>query len=98
MRTDLKLKMAVRMFLRRFRIRSASWNSEPPFELNENVLKVLACPLSKKPLRYDQSSNELICDEIGVAYPIKNGIPCLLPQEGRLINKENQQQTPNMDK
>lgn len=38
-------------------------------------------------LRYDSSTNELVCDEIGVAYPILDGgVPNLIPQDGRLLN------------
>lgn len=37
--------------------------------------------------RYDSARNELISDEIGVAYSIQNGIPNLIPHDGRLIKK-----------
>lgn len=56
-----------------------------PFD--QNLLKILVCPLSKKPLRYDSARNELISDDIGVAYSIQNGIPNLIPHDGRLIKK-----------
>ncbi|KAL5022633.1 hypothetical protein ScPMuIL_001788 [Solemya velum] len=52
---------------------------------NEKLLDILACPLSKKPLRYKRETHELISEEIGVAYPIVNGIPNLLPQDARMI-------------
>jgi len=54
---------------------------------DEAILDVLACPLSKKPLRYDAEKQELVCDDIGVAYPIVDGIPNLNPHDGRLLNK-----------
>ncbi|XP_062594533.1 protein preY, mitochondrial-like [Saccostrea cucullata] len=55
---------------------------------DENILKILVCPLSKKPLRYDKEKNELICDDIGIAYPIINGIPNLVPQDARVIKSD----------
>ena len=35
--------------------------------------------------RYDKEKNELVCDELGVAYPIVDGIPNLVPQDARVI-------------
>ena len=44
--------------------------------------------------RYDSETNELISDEIGVAYPIVNGIPNLIPKDGRILqDKKGSQQT-----
>ena len=39
-------------------------------------------------VRYESATNELISDEIGVAFPIVNGIPNLIPHDGRLMKKE----------
>ena len=38
--------------------------------------------------RYNPETNELISDEIKVAYPIINGIPNLIPQDARIIKEE----------
>lgn len=38
--------------------------------------------------RYDAKTNELINEELGIAYPIVDGIPNMIPQEARLIKKE----------
>ncbi|KAH3778298.1 UPF0434 protein HEAR2489-like [Dreissena polymorpha] len=57
-----------------------------PFDTT--LLKVLVCPVSKQPLRYDQTNNELISDSLGVAYPIRNGIPNLVPQDGRILDTQ----------
>ncbi|XP_038124493.1 protein preY, mitochondrial-like [Cyprinodon tularosa] len=59
---------------------------QTPF--NSTLLEVLVCPLSKKPLRYDADTNELINEELGIAYPIVDGIPNMIPQEARLLQKE----------
>jgi len=55
--------------------------------VDQKLLEILVCPLSKKPLRYDSTRNELISDEIGVAYSIQNGIPNLIPHDGQLLKK-----------
>ncbi|XP_056107010.1 UPF0434 protein Mmar10_2939-like [Rhinichthys klamathensis goyatoka] len=51
-----------------------------------SLLEFLVCPLSKKPLRYDERSNELINEELGIAYPIIDGIPNMIPQDARMIH------------
>ncbi|KAG8593382.1 hypothetical protein GDO81_000808 [Engystomops pustulosus] len=55
---------------------------------NPSVLQFLVCPLSRKTLRYEESTNELINDELGIAYPIVDGIPNMIPQDARMIHKE----------
>lgn len=37
--------------------------------------------------RYDKEKNELVCEESGIVYPIVDGIPNLVPQDARIINK-----------
>ena len=59
-------------------------------------LEALCCPLSKAPLRYEPTTNELVCDELSVAYPIKEGIPQLNPTSGRIINKVTETSSPSM--
>ncbi|XP_042352474.1 protein preY, mitochondrial-like [Plectropomus leopardus] len=59
---------------------------QPPFDAS--LLHVLVCPLSKKPLRYEPKTNELINEELGIAYPIIDGIPNMIPQEARLLQKD----------
>ncbi|KAJ7538538.1 hypothetical protein O6H91_11G053300 [Diphasiastrum complanatum] len=53
---------------------------------NPKLLEYLVCPLSKTPLRYCEQSQELINDELGVAYPVVDGIPCLVPADGRILD------------
>ena len=53
--------------------------------LDKKLLEILVCPISKKPISYNEDSNELICKESGLAYPIKDGIPVMLPEEARKI-------------
>ncbi|OLT28213.1 hypothetical protein BJF83_01800 [Nocardiopsis sp. CNR-923] len=49
------------------------------------LLDILACPQSQAPLRHDPETDELVCDESGLAYPIRDGIPVLLVDEARKI-------------
>ena len=53
--------------------------------LDQTLLDILVCPVSKKPLEYDKEANELISKEAGLAYPVKDGIPVMLPEEARKI-------------
>ncbi|WP_339045404.1 Trm112 family protein [Candidatus Mesenet endosymbiont of Agriotes lineatus] len=52
---------------------------------DETLLDVLVCPLTKTALRYDVNSNELISDEAGLAFPIRDDIPIMLIDEARKI-------------
>ncbi|XP_036313594.1 protein preY, mitochondrial [Pipistrellus kuhlii] len=56
------------------------------------LLEFLVCPLSKKPLRYEASTNELINEELGIAYPIIDGIPNMIPQAARMMTTQNKKQ------
>ncbi|XP_037385061.1 protein preY, mitochondrial [Talpa occidentalis] len=56
------------------------------------LLELLVCPLSKKPLRYDASTNELINEELGIAYPIIDGIPNMIPQAARRTHQSMKQE------
>ena len=52
-------------------------------EIDPRLLEILVCPLTKAPLRYDREAQELISDEAGLAYPIRDGIPIMLVDEAR---------------
>ena len=52
--------------------------------LDKKLLDILVCPVSKEPL--EQVGNELICKKSKLAYPIKDGIPVMLPNEARKID------------
>ncbi|RHY29075.1 hypothetical protein DYB32_005467 [Aphanomyces invadans] len=45
----------------------------------------LVCPISKLALEYLPAHGVLFCREIRVAYPIRYGIPILVPTEGRIV-------------
>lgn len=52
------------------------------------LLQLLVCPVTKTPLAYDAEKQELISRAAGLAYPIRDGIPIMLPEEARDINRE----------
>tara|TARA_B100000524_G_scaffold231484_1_gene122881 strand:- start:475 stop:711 length:237 start_codon:yes stop_codon:yes gene_type:complete len=52
---------------------------------DQRLLHVLICPVSAGPLDYDEENQELISDKAGLAYPIRNGIPIMLPSEARKL-------------
>ncbi|OUJ15447.1 hypothetical protein HK27_09390 [Acetobacter orientalis] len=51
--------------------------------LDPRLLSMLVCPLTKGPLTYNDQTNELISQQAGLAFPIRDGIPVMLPEEAR---------------
>jgi len=51
------------------------------------MLEILVCPLTKGPLRYDAAHSELISAGARLAYPIRNGIPIMIPEEARPLDE-----------
>jgi uncharacterized protein YbaR (Trm112 family) len=56
--------------------------------LDPRLLEILVCPLTKGPLDYDRDNAELISRKAGLAYPIRDGIPIMLPEEARALSEE----------
>jgi len=54
--------------------------------IDENLLDILVCPISKGPLKYNKDTSELISIEAGLAFPIEDGIPIMLLDRARKIN------------
>ncbi len=53
--------------------------------IDPKMLELLVCPLTKGPLDYDKETDELVSAKAGLAYPIRDGIPILLPSEARVL-------------
>lgn len=51
--------------------------------LDPALLAILVCPMTRAPLRYDETAQELVADRAGLAYPIRNGVPILLIEAAR---------------
>ena len=56
--------------------------------VDPKLLDILVCPLTKSTLRYDRARQELISDEAGLAYPIRDGIPIMLVDEARTLGED----------
>ena len=56
-------------------------------DLDPKLLEILACPLTKTALRYDEAAQELISDAASLAFPVRDGIPIMLVEEAREIEK-----------
>jgi hypothetical protein len=52
-------------------------------EPDSRLLEILVCPVTKATLTYDREKQELISRAAGLAYPIRDGIPIMLPGEAR---------------
>jgi len=57
-----------------------------PSRIDPRLLEILVCPLSKTTLEYDAAAQELISRAAKLAYPIRDGIPIMLPDEARPID------------
>jgi uncharacterized protein YbaR (Trm112 family) len=54
-----------------------------PAKIDPKLLEILVCPLTKATLEYDAKKQELISRPAKLAYPIRDGIPIMLPEEAR---------------
>ena len=57
-------------------------------ETDPKLLEILVCPLTKTTLIYDRDKQELISRAAGLAYPIRDGVPIMLPGEARSLSDE----------
>jgi uncharacterized protein YbaR (Trm112 family) len=54
--------------------------------VDPQLLEILVCPVTKGPLRYDRARGELVSEQARLAYPIRDGIPIMLPDEARPLD------------
>ncbi len=54
--------------------------------VDPKLLEILVCPVSREPLTYDREAGELISKAAGLAYPIREGVPIMLPEEARELD------------
>ena len=57
-------------------------------DLDQKLLDILVCPLTKGPLKWDRDAQELISDQAGLAFPVRDGIPIMLIDEARKLDTE----------
>jgi len=57
----------------------------PANSVDPKLLEILVCPLTKSRLEYDAEKQELVSRAAKLAYPIRDGIPIMLPEEARSL-------------
>lgn len=63
-------------------------HSPPAYhEVDPRLLEVLVCPVTKGPLEYDRAAHELISRQAKLAYPVRDGVPVMLPDEARPLGE-----------
>ncbi len=55
-------------------------------DIDQKLLEILVCPLTKGPLEFDRDKQELISRQAKLAYPIRDGIPIMLVEEARKLD------------
>lgn len=57
----------------------------PKSGVDPKLLEILVCPVTRETLTYDEAAGELISRGARLAYPIRDGIPIMLPEEARAL-------------
>jgi uncharacterized protein YbaR (Trm112 family) len=57
-------------------------------ETDPRLLEILICPVTRTRLHYDRERQELISKTAGLAYPIRSGVPIMLPDEARELSDD----------
>ena len=55
--------------------------------VDPRLLEVLVCPVTRSPLVYDRARQELISKAARLAYPVRDGVPVMLPEEARQLGE-----------
>jgi uncharacterized protein YbaR (Trm112 family) len=77
------------------RLKPVEAGMEATHEIDPRLLEILVCPLTKGPLLYDREAQELISEEAGLAYPIRDGIPIMLVDEARRLRDDEKPAKPS---
>lgn len=59
-----------------------------PCATDRKMLELLVCPLTGDVLHYDAAAQELVSRKARLAYPIRKGVPIMLPSEARILSKK----------
>jgi uncharacterized protein YbaR (Trm112 family) len=62
--------------------------SETTTEVDPRLLEILVCPVTHGPLSYDREAGELISKSARLAYPVRDGVPVMLPEEARPLGED----------
>ena len=55
--------------------------------IHPDLLEKLVCPANRTRLGYDEERQELVSDEAGIAYPVRDGVPIMLIEAARLLDE-----------
>jgi hypothetical protein len=55
--------------------------------VDPRLLEVLVCPVTRTPLVYDRARQELVSKAARLAYPVRDGVPVMLPEEARQLGE-----------
>ena len=58
----------------------------PSHAFDPRLLQILVCPVTHGPLEHDAGRGELVSRQAGLAYPIRDGVPVMLPEEARRLD------------
>ena len=56
-------------------------------EVDPRLLEILVCPVTRGPLEYDRARSELVSRGARLAYPIRDGVPIMLPEDARELGE-----------
>ncbi|MEW6590562.1 MAG: Trm112 family protein [Pseudomonadota bacterium] len=56
--------------------------------MNPKLLEILVCPVCKGPLEWKKTEHELVCHACRLAYPVRDDIPVMLPEEARALGAD----------
>ncbi|TAJ71327.1 MAG: Trm112 family protein [Phenylobacterium sp.] len=59
----------------------------PNLDVDPRLLEILVCPVTRGPLDYDREKGELVSRRARLAYPIRDGVPIMLPEEARELGE-----------
>ena len=63
-------------------------HAEDAAPIDPKLLEILVCPVTKSPLAYNKARNELVSKAAGLAYPIRDGVPIMLPEDARQLEDD----------
>ncbi len=56
--------------------------------MDSKLLELLVCPVTKGPLEFDRTKQELLSRSARLAYPVRDGMPVMLESEARVMTDE----------
>ena len=56
-------------------------------DIDKRLLEILVCPVTKGPLEWRPEAQELVSRAAGLAFPVRDGIPIMLPDEARPLEE-----------